>query len=132
MKRIVALILVSILSLAFCACGTTGNSNSSTSTTKYTTQKKGMSFEDKQERADDSWWYNLTLWIPNRGKYDLNETRYKMGNCSNNGKDTFTYKGTLYLYNNYGTLEDTATFSITLQVDDNNAVSVINKEVKIK
>ena len=61
-------------------------------------------------------------------KYDVSATRYKLGAITNSG-DVYTVNGTLYLYDKYGKLVDTATFSQKVEVNDYGASSPLNNPI---
>jgi hypothetical protein len=65
------------------------------------------------------------------GKYDINATRYKIGAITHSGKE-YTVNGTLYLYDKYGSLKDTATFSGTVDIEDNGSYKAYYPTINIK
>lgn len=130
MKKIIALLLVLCLCAGFCACGAVYNSNvtqSEEDNTSYTNApptEKAISTSEKEEIAEDEALDAVYSSLKSKYslKYDVSATKYKIGQISNIG-NKFTVNGTLYLYDKYGSLKDTATFSVRVTVDDDGYAS---------
>ena len=69
---------------------------------------------------------------PGYTTYDVNASKYKVGTItqgSGTAENHFTVNGTLYLYDKYGSLSDTSTFSVTVVVRDDGSYNALRPRV---
>lgn len=129
MKKIIALLLALCLCIGLCACGTvyqdSGTSQTEAPNNRYTSPtKKKLTISEKEEIAEDKALDEVYSLLKSKygSKYDVGATKYKIGQITNSGSK-FTVNGSLYLYDKYGSLKDTATFSVRVTVDDDGSTS---------
>ena len=119
MKKVLIGVLTLIMVLGLVGCNSSTDS-STTSTTKKNTDynvdekvnKKILSESEKGEMAEDAAMEEILDYMENNSKfykYDISSSKYTVTNIDSYGAD-YHVKGSLYLYDKYGYLEDTATF----------------------
>jgi len=125
----VAALLALCLCVGLCACRAVYQGSSSSQTkgknNSYTSPtKKKLTISEKEEIAEEEALDAVYSSLKSKygSKYDVGATKYKKGQITNSGNN-FTVNGTLYLYDKYGSLEDTATFSVRITVDDDGSTS---------
>lgn len=138
MKKLVALLLICFLLISAVGC-TPQNSNSQSSNTNdsYTPnyKPKELTESEKKNLAEQQALKMVLEYMKLRSstysKYDIDATRYKIGAITHSGKK-YTVNGTLYLYDKYGSLKDTATFSGTVDIEDNGSYKAYYPTINIK
>lgn len=100
------------------------NRNYEESAGSDTNYAETISISDKKEIAEAEAIDAIISYLqstPGYTSYDVNSSKYKIGTISQGSgitEDHFTVNGTLYLYDKYGSLANTATFSVTVVIDD--------------
>ena len=112
MKKFIILlfILCSLLALSACKSGSDSSYSSSSSSSSVDVEamvkREALSMiYEAMEREEYSTYRD----------YDIGATKYSFGSIKKAGA-RYTANGTLYLYNKYGNLEDTAVFSVDVEV----------------
>lgn len=138
MKKIVALFLVCLLLVSAVGCtpsfsGSQSNKTPNNSYQPNNSQK--LTISEKEDIAEKQALKKALEYMKTMSskfsKYDIDATRYKIGAITHSG-NKFTVNGTLYLYDKYGSLEDTATFSGSVEVEDNGSYKAYYPTIKIK
>lgn len=100
-----------------------------------TNYAQAITINEKKEIAEEQAIKEIIRFLkstPGYMSYDVDSSKYKIGTISQ-GTGTavnhFTVNGTLYLYDKYGSLDDTATFSVTVVVDDYGSYNVLKPRV---
>ena len=117
MKKIAPLALMLIVCIFLTACGDAKKVEAEIKGNKLTASEI-KKIAEKQAIANV---VNFLKMVYSE-KYDVSATRYKLGAITNSG-DVYTVNGTLHLYDKYGKLVDTATFSQKVEVNDYGASS---------
>lgn len=118
MKKIIALLLACLIVVltAGCSSSTVSSQSSKKNNNSYAPNTK-LSISDKEKIAEQQALIKILdymeLMRSKFGDYDIDATRYKTGAITHSG-DKFTVNGTLYLYDKYGSVKDTASAAICL------------------
>ena len=133
-RKTVALLIVSLLVLSFAGCSNSSSSSSSSNGSYSSSTQKTISTSKKKEIAEEAALKMVLKTMKSKStfsKYDLDATRYKTGAITEE-RGKFVVKGTLYLYDQYGSLEDTATFDCSVDVEDDGSSEAYYPIIKIE
>ncbi len=119
MKKVLALILALVLVFSLAACGGGGkgvkDSSNSKSSNSSGSKLSSMSESDKENAVLLAAVEQVERELKNYYSFDSDETRVKRGtikcNNSTDKREEWSVSGTLYLYDNYGSLTESATFT---------------------
>lgn len=114
-------ILIGISNLAFSfAVNSVYDKSKTTIDSSYS-----LSSSRKESLAEDAAMMEIISYMQSNrefNRYNIYATKYKVGSITHEDDD-YTVKGTLYLYDDYGNLKDTAIFSCVITVDNNGLTS---------
>ena len=144
MKKIASLILVLVLCLSLCACGG-GNENNTTATDSGNKSQSNSQSADRRESLttaeieekveSEAMWYVMNHMENSAysNVFALDSTRYKIGSMIETDDYKYEVSGMLYLYDKYGEVKGTATFSCSCIWinEDGDAVSLGGVEVDV-
>lgn len=122
-KKKVQIIVTGVLAIVCCFVITSSylSEKTSQSSPSYGSSQSSnkLTTSEKEEIAETQAIANVVdyLNMAYSNNYDVSATRYKLGAITRSG-DEYTVNGTLYLYDKYGNLADTATFSQKVEVND--------------
>ena len=144
MKKALSLLLALVMCLSLCACG--GNENKTTSPDSENKETQGNSqsadrresmtkAEIEEKVESEAMWYVMNH-LENSAYstvFALDSTRYKIGSMVEFEDYKYEVSGTLYLYDKYGSVKGTATFTCScIWINkDGEAVSVGGVEVDV-
>ena len=144
MKKVLSLLLALVMCLSLCACGGSENITTQPDTENNETQGNNQStdpresltkaqIEDKVE--SEAMWYVMNHLEngPYSTKFDLDSTRYKIGSMVEFEDYKYEVNGKLYLYDKYGSVKGTATFTCSCIWinEDGDAVGLGSTEVDV-
>lgn len=121
MKKAISLILALVLCLSLCACGgnnKTGSSDSEDNETQSNNQsadrRESLTKAEIEEKVEyEAMWYVMNH-LKNSAYstvFALDSTRYKIGSMVEYEDYKYEVSGTLYLYDKYGSVKGTGTFT---------------------
>lgn len=131
-RHIIALFFVMLIGISNLAFSFAVNSVYDKSKTTADSSHS-LSSSRKESLAEDAAIREIISYMQSNrefNRYNIYATKYKVGSITHEDDD-YTVKGTLYLYNDYGNLDDTAIFSCKIEVDDNGLTSVKFRTVYI-
>ena len=131
MKRIIALLMVAVLGISLCACGGSGKERSASASETATNNSISGDYRDTMtpSQIEDEVARAAARECLNRleGKgFNLDDSKYKIGQISEIDDFEYEVSGTLYLYDKYGSVTEIATFTCScIWIDrDGDGVSV--------
>lgn len=121
MKRMLAAILALMLCLGLCACGDSENETGSSDSNKEpqgnnqsTDHRESLTKAEIEEKVEkEAMWYVMNH-LENSAYssvFALDSTRYKIGSMVEYEDYKYEVNGTLYLYDKYGSVKGTGTFT---------------------
>lgn len=140
MKKAVVFSIVCLIVLSLMGCS---NASSSTKTPSSNNSyvkptQKTLSTSEKEEIAERETLKMLIKYMKESykastfGKYNIDATRVNVGSITEDRDNHFSVCGTLYLYDRYGSLEDTATFEGTVDIDDDGSYHAYYPSINIE
>ena len=137
MKKIISLLLVLVMALSLCACGEEPEKeNTHTSQSSSLSGREKLTQAEIQDKAESEAIWCAIRHIKNfsySSRFDLDSTRYKIGRMYEYKAYNYEVSGTLYLYDKYGSLKGTATFTCSCIYinEDGDAVSIGSIDVDV-
>lgn len=143
MKKVISLILALVLCLSLCACGgdhKTGSSDSENSKTQSNNQsadrRESLTKAEIEEKVEYEAMQYVMRHLENSAYstvFALDSTKYKIGSMIEYEEYKYEVNGTLYLYDKYGSVKGTGTFTCSCIWinEDGDAVSLGSTEVDV-
>lgn len=114
MKKTFALLMAVVMCLALCACGTSPepqiDESDNTTVAESSCRRDRMSESEKEEAASRGAVEEVVRRLENKGYY-LDNGKYKIGSVIKVEDDIYEVSGTIYIYDKYGSIDETVTFS---------------------
>ena len=129
MIRIIILIFFGFILFGSVGTKTTNSSNTSSYSSGYSSNKSSYTDSELESLACSALYHELNSaknkqGVPLKNLYNISSTKYSIGSIKKTGSDRWTVKGTFFLFNDYGELRKSGTFTAYISSGGNTTCSI--------